>query len=102
MNRLQNTTGNVTLPPAVLNVVNLNNGTNPHIAVSPKLNWAIATPGGAGSLSIVDLGRQTTNQIVSISCIHGTPSVVSVGTATTVALQVAQPVLVSGVSPLEL
>ena len=83
-------------PPAVINVVNLNNGPNPRIAVSPKLNWALATPGGAGSLSIVDLGRQTTNTITSISCSSG---VVTVNTTATVGLLVGQPVLISGASP---
>jgi DNA-binding beta-propeller fold protein YncE len=90
-------------PPALINVVNLNNAATPHIAVSPKLNWALATPGGGGSLSIVDLGRQTTNQLSGISCSPGStptsPSVVSVDTATTVGLLAGQPVLVTGVNP---
>jgi hypothetical protein len=95
MNLLQNTVGSVTLPPAVLNVVNLNNGINPHIAVSPRLNWALATPGGAGSLSIVDLGRRTTNAITSVI---RTSNVVSVVTSSTPSLQAGQPVLVTGVA----
>jgi DNA-binding beta-propeller fold protein YncE len=89
-------------PPAVIGAVNLNNGLNPHIAVSPKLNWAIATPGGAGSLSIVDLGRSSVNQISSITCTPGTsgaPTVVAANTTSTLALQVGQPVLISGVIP---
>jgi DNA-binding beta-propeller fold protein YncE len=32
-------------------------GTSPNVAVDPKLNWAVITPGGAGTISIVDLGR---------------------------------------------
>src|SRR5579862_9729475 len=102
MNQLQNTIGAVTLPAAVVGAVNLNNGLFPHIAVSPKLNWALATPGGAGSLSIVDLGRQSTNQLSSISCspgASGAPTVVAANTTATVGLQVGEPVLVSGVSP---
>jgi DNA-binding beta-propeller fold protein YncE len=95
MNLLQNTVGSVTLPPAVLNVVNLNNGLTPHIAVSPRLNWALATPGGAGSLSIVDLGRRTTNAITSLI---RTSNVVSVVTSSTPSLQAGQPVLVTGVA----
>src|SRR5207245_8904652 len=62
-------------PPALINVVNLNNGPKPHIAVSPRLNWALATPGAAGSLSIVDLGRQTVNSITSITCSSGVATV---------------------------
>jgi DNA-binding beta-propeller fold protein YncE len=102
MNQLETTVGAVTLPPAVVGAVNLNNGVFPRIAVSPKLNWALATPGGEGSLSIVDLGRQSINQISSISCTPGTsttPAVVAANTTTTVGLQVGEPVLVSGVSP---
>ena len=89
-------------PPALINVVNINNGTSPHIAVSTRLNWALATPGGAGALSIVDLGRRTTNQITSLSCApgaSGTASIVSANTTSTVSLQIGQPVLVSGASP---
>jgi hypothetical protein len=83
-------------PPVVINVVNLNNGVNPHIAVSSRLNWAIATPGGAGSLSIVDLGRQNTNQITTLVC---SSNVVTVNTTATVGLSVGQPVLISGAGP---
>jgi DNA-binding beta-propeller fold protein YncE len=32
-------------------------GLNPTVAVDEKLNWAVVTPGGLGSVSIVDLGR---------------------------------------------
>ena len=31
-------------------------GDNPQVAIVPRLNWAIVTPGGAGTVSIVDLG----------------------------------------------
>jgi DNA-binding beta-propeller fold protein YncE len=31
-------------------------GTNPAIAIDPRLNWALITPGGAGIINIVDLG----------------------------------------------
>ena len=96
MNQLQALSGSLSLPAAVINVVNLNNGPKPHIAVSPRLNWALATPGGAGSLSIVDLGRQTTNQISSFGCSSG---VVTVSTTATVGLFAGQPVLISGASP---
>ncbi len=99
MNLLQTTTGSVSLPPAVINVVNINNGASPHIAVSTKLNWALATPGGQGALSIVDLGRRTTSQITGLTCAAGTPSIASATTTSTVSLQVGQPVLVTGVSP---
>src|SRR6185437_7134263 len=31
-------------------------GAKPAIAIDPKLNWAVVTPGGAGIISMVDLG----------------------------------------------
>jgi DNA-binding beta-propeller fold protein YncE len=32
-------------------------GINPRVAVDPILNWALITPGGAGVIAIVDMGR---------------------------------------------
>jgi DNA-binding beta-propeller fold protein YncE len=32
-------------------------GIDPQVAIDPRLNWAMATPGGTGTSSIVDLGR---------------------------------------------
>jgi DNA-binding beta-propeller fold protein YncE len=32
-------------------------GLSPQVAVDPQLNWALITPGGAGTIGIVDLGR---------------------------------------------
>jgi YVTN family beta-propeller protein len=32
-------------------------GPNPAVAIDPRLNWAIVTPGGSGTIGIVDLGR---------------------------------------------
>ncbi len=105
MNQVQNISGSVNLPaagvnPVLLNVANISNGLNTRIAVSPRLNWALATPGGAGALSIVDLGRQTVNQISGIGCVSGSsPPTVTVTATTVNSLQVGQPVLISGVSP---
>lgn len=31
-------------------------GATPAVAIDPRLNWAVVTPGGAGEISIVDLG----------------------------------------------
>jgi DNA-binding beta-propeller fold protein YncE len=53
--------------PTILGPVSITTGGNAHIAVEPHLNWALATPGGAGTVSIVDLNRQTTNNITNIS-----------------------------------
>jgi DNA-binding beta-propeller fold protein YncE len=54
-------------PPAVIGPVTISTGANSRIAVEPHLNWAIATPGGIGSMGIVDLNRQTVNNITSIA-----------------------------------
>lgn len=53
--------------PFIVGPVSIVTGPNAHVAVEPHLNWALATPGGNGTVSIVDLNRQTTNNIVSIS-----------------------------------
>lgn len=105
MNQIQNISGSVTMPaaganPVLINAANISNGLNTHIAVSPRLNWALATPGGVGALSIVDLGRQTVNQINGIGCVPGSsPPTVTVTTTAVNSLQVGQPVLIAGVSP---
>jgi DNA-binding beta-propeller fold protein YncE len=32
-------------------------GSMPSVAIDPRLNWALVTPGGSGTINIVDLGR---------------------------------------------
>jgi len=55
-------------------------GTNPQVAVDPRLNWALLTPGGSGSTSIIDLGHQSgitttgaarNNNVVTITTTFG-------------------------------
>lgn len=42
-------------------------GPTPSIAVEPQLNWAIVTPGGSGTVSIVDLGSSANaNQVARV------------------------------------
>jgi DNA-binding beta-propeller fold protein YncE len=55
------------VPPAIVGPVTISTGTNSRVAVEPHLNWAIATPGGVGSIGIVDLNRQTVNNITNLS-----------------------------------
>jgi DNA-binding beta-propeller fold protein YncE len=62
-------------PPVFLGPVSISTGPNARVAVEPHLNWAIATPGGLGSLGIVDLNRQTTNNIASVSRTAGVVTV---------------------------
>jgi DNA-binding beta-propeller fold protein YncE len=38
-------------------LVAIGTGVSPSVAVDPKLNWAVITPGGSGTITIVDLGR---------------------------------------------
>ena len=91
-------------PPVVTGVVDLSTGPVPRIAVSDKLNWAIvtpgSTPGGIGSLSIVDLGQQTAVSIASpansgAACVSGT---VTITTTASHGLQQNQSVLVTGIA----
>jgi YVTN family beta-propeller protein len=37
--------------------VSFSTGANPAVAIDPRLNWAMVTPGGSGSIGMVDLGR---------------------------------------------
>jgi DNA-binding beta-propeller fold protein YncE len=32
-------------------------GTNPAVAIDPRMNWAMVTPGGSGTIALVDLGQ---------------------------------------------
>lgn len=53
-------------------------GLNPQVAVDPQLNWAVVTPGGAGAISLVDLGSPATaSQVARI------PNVIATLTLTT-------------------
>jgi DNA-binding beta-propeller fold protein YncE len=54
-------------PPAFVGPVTISTGPHTRIAVEPHLNWAVATPGGAGSVGIVDLNRQSANVITNLS-----------------------------------
>jgi hypothetical protein len=56
-----------TNPPSYAGIVSISTGPNPRVAVEPHLNWAVATPGGLGSVGIVDLSQQSTNAITAIS-----------------------------------
>ncbi|HWX38163.1 MAG TPA: hypothetical protein VNY09_02915 [Candidatus Sulfotelmatobacter sp.] len=54
-------------PPAVAGIVSISTGTNTKVAVEPHLDWAVVTPGGAGSLAIVELSNQSSNTITAVS-----------------------------------
>ena len=54
-------------PPVYAGIVSISTGTNTRVAVEPNLNWALATPGGLGSVGIVDLNQQSSNAITDVS-----------------------------------
>src|SRR5713226_4663491 len=94
---------NPATPPCLVGSVTLNTGANPQIAVEPRFNVAITTPGGAGILSIVDLNGQNSPAIAS----SGTPgakrasNVVTITTTAPHNIDPANPgsVLIAGVTP---
>ena len=85
-----------------MGVVNISTGPNARVAVSPRLDWAVVTPGGLGSLSIVDLARQSTNVIAANAGTSPgasrTSGIVTITTTTAQNLQVGEPVVISGVA----
>ncbi len=84
--------------PVPLGTVNVSTGPTPRVSVSPKLNWAVVSPGGLGSLSIVDLSLQTVTSIVAGSGASRTSGTVTITTVTSHGLQVGQSVLIQGVT----
>ncbi|HEX2711251.1 MAG TPA: hypothetical protein VHM88_03375, partial [Candidatus Acidoferrales bacterium] len=86
-------------PPAVLGPVSISTGQSPQVAVEPRLNWAIVTPGGAGTLSIVDLGQMSTNAVAAApSGAVRSNNVVTITTTAPHALVPNEAVLVTGVA----
>jgi DNA-binding beta-propeller fold protein YncE len=85
-------------PPCVTSSVTLNTGQYPHVALQPRVHLAYVTPGGAGTLSVVDLTKQSAT--VGIASAIRTSNVVTITTTTAHGLNVANPgsVLISGVS----
>jgi YVTN family beta-propeller protein len=86
-------------PPVVIAPVSISTGQTAQVAVEPRLNWAIVTPGGAGTLSIVDLGRITVNAIVAApSGAVRSNNLVTITTTTTLGLTPNEVVLITGVA----
>lgn len=96
---------NPATPPCVVGAVSLNTGLSPQIAVEPRFNVAIATPGSAGVLSVVGLDQQTSIPIAASSAMTpGAKRVSNVVTITTSSPHKIDPtnagsVLISGVAP---
>ncbi|HEV2289069.1 MAG TPA: YncE family protein [Candidatus Acidoferrales bacterium] len=54
-----NTPNNCATAPGA-NTPPVSTGPSPQVAIEPQLNWAVVTPGGIGSIAIVDLGTSAT------------------------------------------
>lgn len=85
-------------PPAVVSTVTISTGANPQVAIEPRLNWAVVSPGGAGTLSIVDLGRRITSTIAANGAARSA-NVVTITTTAAHGLITGQVVLIQGVTP---
>jgi DNA-binding beta-propeller fold protein YncE len=83
------------VPPAIVSTTSITTGANPKVAMEPRLNWAVVTPGGAGTISIVDLGQRTAVAITSSSRSSGSSTIT---TAASHSFQLGQVVLISGVA----
>src|SRR6266849_2633260 len=87
-------------PPAVVGAVTVGDGTTHQVAVEPRLNWALVSPGGrVGSLSIVSLGGRRSLAIAAAPT--GAVRAGNVVTITTTAphgLITGQTVLITGVA----
>lgn len=96
---------NPATPPCVVGSVSLNTGLSPQIAVEPRFNLAITTPGSAGVLSVVGLDQQAFIPIAASSAMTpGAKRVSNVVTITTSSPHKIDPtnpgsVLISGVAP---
>ena len=78
--------------------VTLNTGSNPQIALEPRVDLAYVTPGGGGNLSVVDLQHVATQARIAIASATRTSDVVTVTTSTQHNLNPGNPgtVLISG------
>jgi DNA-binding beta-propeller fold protein YncE len=81
--------------------VTLNTGSNPQVALEPRVDLAYVTPGGAGNLSVVDLQHVSAQTRVPIKMATRTSNVVTVTTSTAHNLNPGNPgtVLISGLPP---
>ena len=70
---------------SVAGTISASTGDNPAVAVEPRLNWALITPGGAGVLSIVELGRRS---VVASATVGATMRGIAVSPETEKALMV--------------
>ncbi len=79
----------------IATVPNVSTGANPEVGIDTRLNWALVTPGGAGILSIIDLGKQ--NSITATGAVRAA-NTVTITTGQPHTLVVGQIVTLSGVT----
>jgi DNA-binding beta-propeller fold protein YncE len=73
-----------TTPPTVYPQIGgssnpVSTGLSPEVAIVQKLNWAIVTPGGTGTVSVVDLGGEGGRAPGVVATLTITPSVQGIG-----------------------
>jgi DNA-binding beta-propeller fold protein YncE len=78
-------------------------GLYPQIAVEPKMNWALVTPGGNGTFAFLDLNGNGNENVASIAPPSSTGAVRSSGTTTITTvgshgLSVGETVVIAGVN----
>jgi DNA-binding beta-propeller fold protein YncE len=86
--------------PAATGIVSISTGPNTKVAVEPHLNWAVATPGGLGSVGVVDLSQQSCNVITAVSRTTNsvTVSVQSTSSAPPLAVVVGDAVFIQNIN----
>jgi len=77
-------------------------GSNPQVAIDPRLNWGIVTPGGNGGVSIVDLngGGQEVVSLIAVPSSNGakrSSNTVTITTTEAHGLTVNEQVTIAGV-----
>ncbi len=83
-------------PPAIVSTTTISTGGNPQVAVNPRLDWAVVTPGGAGTLSIVDLSRRVTATVVATNGASRSGGITTITTTAAHSFQQNEVVLISG------
>jgi DNA-binding beta-propeller fold protein YncE len=83
------------VPPAIVSTTSITTGANPKAAMEPRLNWAVVTPGGVGTISVIDLANRTTAAITSSSRSSNSTTIT---TAAAHSFQLSQVVLISGMA----
>jgi DNA-binding beta-propeller fold protein YncE len=82
----------------VVSAATVSTGPNPQVAVEPKLNWAVVTPGGAGSISIVETGKRFSATIASSGATRTSAGAVTITTTAPHSIAQGQIVLITGVA----